>query len=166
MDVSGLSVQQLLKLHAEIEGQLRKLEIINSANNPVGDLAETLFCRAFEWKPADKSQAYFDAEGPDGKRYQIKGRRIIDNGNRSRQLSAIRDLEGQHFDFLAGVLFNEDYSVKKAALIPYAVLLNLFKERKHISYQEHTRSYRFMLVDEILNAHDAGVTTRLKKVWH
>ena len=55
MDISGLSAKQLQKLHAEIEGRLRKLNIISSANNPAGDLAETIFCKAFDWDRADKS---------------------------------------------------------------------------------------------------------------
>jgi hypothetical protein len=47
-----------------------------------------------------------DAIGTDGLRYQIKGRPIA-RFRSSRQLSAIRNLTGAHFDFLAGVLFNE-----------------------------------------------------------
>lgn len=157
MDISGHSARQLLKLYAEIEGRLRQLEIISSANNPAGDLAETLFCKAFDWVRAEKSQAHYDARGKtDEKSYQIKSRRIIGNGSKgSRQLSAIRGLEHtQHFDVLAVVLFNEDYSVNRAALIPHAVLLSLAKTEKgkHISYQEHTHSHRFMLVDDIWQA--------------
>jgi hypothetical protein len=143
MDISGYSARQLLKLHAEIEGQLRQFKIISSANNPVGDLAETLFCNAFDWVRAEKSQAHYDAKGKtDGKLYQIKARRMT-GCNKSRQLSAIRGLKEEHFDFLAGVLFNEDYSIFKAALIPHAVVLS------HSSYQAHTNSHRFLLVDAI-----------------
>ena len=32
---------------------------------------------------------------------------------------------------------------------PHGVLLSLDKERKHISFQKHTNSHRFMLVDDI-----------------
>jgi hypothetical protein len=59
-------------------------------------------------------------------------------------------MEGvQHFNVLAGVLFNEDYSVERAALIPHTVLLSLDKERSHIAFQAHTNSHIFLLVDEI-----------------
>jgi hypothetical protein len=152
MDISALSAKQLLKLHADIEGQLRKLNIISSANNPAGDLAETLFCKAFDWDRADKSQAHYDAKGKkDGLLYQIKCRRIVGDGSKgSRQLSAIRGLEQtQHFNVLAVVLFNEDYSVNRAAFIPHTVLLSLDRERKHISFQKHTNSHRFLLVDDV-----------------
>jgi hypothetical protein len=144
VDISGLSARQLLKLYADIEEQLRSLKIISSANNPAGDLAETLFCKAFDWDRADKSQAHYDAKGKvDGKLYQIKCRRIT-RFNSSRQLSAIRGLEqAQHFDVLAGLLLREDYSVYKAALVPHEVVL------EHSSFQKHTNSRRFLLVDDI-----------------
>ncbi len=50
-----------------------------------------------------------------GMRFQIKGRRLHPS-NTSRQLSAIRDLDG--FDTLAGVLSDKHYRVARAALIP------------------------------------------------
>lgn len=47
IDISGLSARELLRLHADIEGQLRALSVIRTANNPTGDLAEYLFCTAY-----------------------------------------------------------------------------------------------------------------------
>lgn len=64
-------------------------------------------------------------------------------------MSAIRDLHGGHFDFLAGVLFNEDYTVLRAALIPHSVAIDRAK------FVEHTNSHKFMLRDDIWSA--AGV---------
>jgi hypothetical protein len=103
-DVSELMPRQLLELHANIEEQLRALKIMQSANNPTGDLAEYLFRTAFGWEASTNSQLGFDATDGDGKRYQIKGRRIA-GFNKSRQLSALRNISEGHFDFLAGVLF-------------------------------------------------------------
>jgi hypothetical protein len=74
-----------------------------------------------------------------------KGRRPTRH-NKSRQLSAIRTLHGGHFDFLAGVLFNEDYTVQRAALIPHAVALARAK------FVERTNSHKFMLSDDIWSA--------------
>lgn len=106
--ITGLSVAELLVLHAQIGEELRDR-----------GLAEYLFCRALGWKQAPNSERGYDATGPDGMRYQIKGRRIH-RRNKSRQLSAIRDIGGGHFDVLAGVLFDDDFNVMKAALIPIA----------------------------------------------
>ena len=122
MNLCILKPPELLALHAKIGDELRTRGITRSSNNPTGDLAEYLFCRAFGWQQGGKSQANVDAVSADGVRYQIKGRRIT-QFNSSRQLSAIRDLGGGHFDFLAGVLFDEDYSIMRAAIIPHAVAM-------------------------------------------
>ncbi len=115
---------------------------MRSANNPTGDLAEHLFCAAFGWTQAPNSERGFDATGPRGVRYQIKGRRVH-RRNPSRQLSAIRDLAGGHFDVLAGVIFDDDYRVVRAALIPRGVV----KERS--TYVAHTNSHKFILRDDV-----------------
>ena len=150
------SIAELLALHAAIMEELRERKVLRSANNPTGDLAEYLFCAAFGWAQANNSAKAFDATGLDGTRYQIKGRRIhLRNG--SRQLSAIRDPDG--FDILAAVLFDDDYRIKRAALIPAAVV------RDHAKFTAHTNSHRFMLRDAIWDA--AGVvdaTERLRTV--
>jgi hypothetical protein len=149
---------QLLALHTKLGDELRDRGITRSSNNPTGDLAEYLFCKAFGWTQAGNSHANVDAASSDGKRYQIKGRRFTRH-NKSRQLSAIRDLQGGHFDFLAGVLFNEDYTVLRAALIPHAVAMDLAK------FVKHTNSHMFMLRDDIWNAEGVkDVTQQLRSV--
>jgi hypothetical protein len=82
------SIAELLALHVAILEELRMKEVLRSANNPAGDLAEYLFCTAFGWTQAGNSAKAFDATGDDGTRYQIKGRRIH-RRNRSRRLSAM-----------------------------------------------------------------------------
>jgi hypothetical protein len=143
--VKSLSVAELLVLHAEIGEELRERGIVRSANNPTGDLAEYLFCNAFGWLQAPHSERGYDAIGSDGTRFQIKGRRIH-RRNKSRQLSAIRDLNGGHFDVLAGVLFDDDFKVIKAALIPIVFVI----ERS--TFIAHTNSNKFMLRDDVWNA--------------
>lgn len=145
MDLTCLTPPQLLLLHSEVADALRQRGITRSSNNPTGDLAEYLFCRAFSWKQAGNSQANVDALGPDGTRFQIKGRRVT-RFNKSRQLSAIRDMAGSRFDFLAGVLFNEDFTVIRAAIIPHLVAL------ERATFVERTNSHRFLLCDSIWEA--------------
>ena len=150
------SISELLALHAAIMEELRVREVLRSANNPTGDLAEYLFCSAFGWAQENNSAKAFDATGHDGKRYQIKGRRIH-HRNRSRQLSAIRDLDG--FDVLAAVLFDDDYRVMRAALI----LLAVVHERS--TYIEHTNSHKFLLRDAVWDAPGVeDVTARLQEI--
>ena len=157
-DVSKLSPRQLFELHSEIERELCKREIIRTANKPTGDLAEHLFCKAFRWNREDNSKEGYDATGRKGSRYQIKGRRITHN--KSRQMSAIRGLEKKRFDFLAGLLFNEDYSVFRAALIPYKVVLKLVRP------DEHVNGHRLLLLNDIWEIPEVkDVTDKLRAVW-
>ncbi len=121
IDLNELSVSELLALHAQIGESLRDRNIVRSANNPTGDLAEYLFCKAFGWEQAPNSERGYDATGADGARYQIKGRRIHGR-NKSCQLSAIRNLASRPFDVLASVIFNDNYKVTRAALIPFDVV--------------------------------------------
>jgi len=85
-----------------------------------------------------------DAVSPDGVRYQIKGRRITPQ-NGSRQMSAIRDLQGSNFDFLAAVLFDQDYSILRAAIIPIEVVV------ARATFVPRTNSHKFFLRDDVVN---------------
>lgn len=150
------SVAELLALHTAALEELRQREILRSANNPTGDLAEYYFCAAFGWAQENNSKKAFDAIGNAGVRYQIKGRRVH-RRNKSRQLSAIRDLQG--FDFLAAVLFDDDYRIMRAALIPSAVV------SENSTYIEHTNSHKFLLRDAVWSFPDVeDVTERLREV--
>jgi hypothetical protein len=141
-DISRLSSKGLLALHATVAEELRARGITRSSNNPTGDFAEFLFCRAFGWAQAGNSHANIDAIGPDGLRYQIKGRRTTRH-NKPRQLGSIRDFKGRHFDFLAAVIFTETFEVLKAAIIPYAVV------EQRATYIAHTNSHKFILHDQV-----------------
>ena len=158
MDISRLTARELLALHAKVADELVARRITRSYNNPTGDLAECLFCKAFGWNQAGKSFAHIDAIGPDGTRYQIKGRRVTQL-NKSRQLGALRDLVGEHFDFLAGVLFSEDYGIMRAAIIPRAIAV------ERATFVKRTNSHRFLLHDDVWEAPGVrDVTEQLRAV--
>lgn len=79
--------------------------------------------------------------------------------NKSRQLSAIRDFSGRHFDLLAGVLFTEAYCIFRAALIPYAIV------EQGAKFVAHTNSHKFILHDNVWKAPGVqDVTERLRAV--
>ncbi|NYT30534.1 hypothetical protein [Rhizobium sp. WYCCWR 11128] len=147
------STAELLTMHAAIMEELRSRRVLRSANNPTGDLAEHLFCAAFGWHQVANSVKGYDATGDNGLRYQIKGRRNH-RRNKSRQLSAIRDLDG--FDVLAVVLFDR---VTRAALVPTATV------RRETTYVEHTNSHKFMARKRIWNIEGVlDVTDKLQGV--
>ena len=153
IDLKNLSSRNLLSLHAGIMEELRRRGVVRSANNPKGDLAEFLFCRAFSWKQERNAVRGFDASDSRCTRYQIKGRRLH-RRNKSQQLSAIRDFDG--FDTLAAVLFDDVYQVSRAALIPNAMV------RKRCKFVQHTNSYKFMLTDDVWD--DKRVTDVTEKL--
>jgi hypothetical protein len=159
-ELRSLRAAEKLKLFAALSAELVRCGLTRTQNNPVGDVAETLFCPALGLNKNDnKSSSHVDAIGcNDDLRYQIKGRRLV-GSNGSRQLSAMRDLDGGHFDFLGAVLFNEDFTIHRAAVIPVDVVRNLSTPDKH------TRSSRFMLTDAVWDDPQVwDVTDKLRAV--
>lgn len=154
--MNGLSTPELLTLHAETMTILRDRGVLRSANNPTGDLGEWLFCNAFGWQQAANSEKGYDAVDGAGTRYQIKARRLH-QATTSRQLSAIRSLDG--FDVLAAVLFDANYRVFRAALVPVEVV------RLNSRFYAHTNSLRFMMQDRIWDQSGVlDVTERLREI--
>jgi len=158
VNLKDRSLAGLLAFQAALLEELRTRGVLRSENNPTGDLAEYLFCAAYGWKRHPNSEKAVDATGEDGKRYQIKGRRLAGR-NPSRQLSAIRDLDDEGFDVLAAVLFDGVYGIVRAALIPVDVV------RRRSTYIEHTNSHRFMLQDNVWDAPQViDATARLRAI--
>lgn len=137
-----MTTAEILKCHVDLMEELRNRDILRSANNPTGDLAEYLFCKALSWKQAANSKAGYDATDEIGLRYQIKGRRIH-RRNPSRQVSALRRLSEKPFDVLAGVLFDDNYNVIKAALVPHELVVS------QATFRAHTNSHIFYLRDSV-----------------
>lgn len=156
-DLRQEPVSELLSLNAATTKELRDRGVLRSANNLVADFAEYLFCRAFSWKQASPSEKGYDATDHNGKRFQIKGRRIVPS-NRSRQLSAIRSFD--KFDLLAVLLFCEDYRVHRAALVPKEIVSS--KSR----FQKHTNSFIFAARDDVWEISEVvDVTSQLREQW-
>ena len=130
--LTQMSVANLLRLYSEILAELKQRGIVRSTNNPVADYAEYLVVKALRLQRAPKSTKGYDAIDEKGHKYEIKGRRPT-SSNESRMLSAIRNCEAAHFDYLAGILFNEDFSFDKACVVPFAIVLAEAKYRKHVN---------------------------------
>ena len=148
-----MTLGRLLGLQAGIMEELRRRGVARNENNPTANLAEFLFCCAYTWQKAPNSEKGFSARDRGGTRYQIKGRRLHARGD-SRQLSAIRDLDG--FDILAAVIFDKEYRVLRGALIPCAVV------RERCNFVRHTNSFRFMLTDDVCD--DVRVTEATRQL--
>jgi Family of unknown function (DUF6998) len=150
------NIRQLLFDYARILDELRQTEIIRSKNNPVGDYAEWLVSETFRLKLCSKSMKGHDAYD-DRYKYEVKARRLTGD-NSSRRLSAIRDLDKHHFDYLIGVLFDHDFGIVRSAKIPWAVV------KENSSHNEHSNSAIFNLSDSIWNISGVeDITTQIQK---
>ncbi|MCL5123838.1 MAG: hypothetical protein M1511_04935, partial [Deltaproteobacteria bacterium] len=129
-----LKTLELLQNYADLMDELWKRHIVRTMNNPVAGFAEYLTCKALSLTPANNSEKGFDATGPDGAKYEIKSRRIA-KGNSRAGFSAIRDIEGHHFDFLIAIIFESDFKIKSAWQIPY----QLVKDNSRL--QTHTNGW-------------------------
>ncbi|MYD92535.1 MAG: hypothetical protein F4Y02_02340 [Chloroflexi bacterium] len=155
-DLSKMSVEELVGLHADIMRALRRREVLRSGANLTAELARFLFCAAYGWQAAPRRERGYSAVGAEDMRYLIRGRRLHWYSP-SRQLSAIPDVG--KFDGLAAVLLDDGYRVLRAALIPHAVVL------EWCSFIRGTNSCRFTLSDEVWrDARVADATGRLRTV--
>ena len=69
-----ISLTQLLNLNKFISDELKNRNLIRT-NNITGDLGESLFKTAFNWKLENNSNFGYDATDTKGIKYQIKTRR-------------------------------------------------------------------------------------------
>jgi hypothetical protein len=145
MNAQEMQVQPagaLLRMFALIVEELRRRELVRSSNNPVADIAELIAAKALDLQLVGKSSAGHDAVDARGLRYQVKGRRITPH-NRSRQLSFIRSLESKPFDFLVGILFDSDFQVTRACVVPFEVV------RRRAAFVASVNGHRFVLREEV-----------------
>ena len=131
-DLDLRPTRELLALFAQVLEELRSRGAVRTSNNPVADYAESLAARALSLTLLPRSNTGCDATDGEGKRYEIKSRRVTRH-NGSTQLSVLRGLDLCHFDYLVGVLFNADFSVLRACLVPHDVVTRLATYRKHVN---------------------------------
>lgn len=151
------ATSELLALYGGVFRELLRRGVVRSTNSPVADYAEHLVVKALGLQLAPKSTKGYDATGARGERYEIKGRRITAH-NKSRQLSVIRGLRERHFAYLAGVLFDEDFSVLRACLLPIAVV------EQEATYREHVNGWILHLRDSLWKREDVeDITAAVQK---
>lgn len=161
-ELKGRPTLELFTAYAAIADELRQRGIMRTSSNLVGDLAEYLFSKAMGWTLSTNSQSGYDAELTENSKtttFQIKGRRLTPQ-NPSRELGALRNLDKEDcFDYLAAVLFNPDYSVQRAIIMPRQLVLDAS------TYIARTNSHKFLLKDSMwLLAGTEDVTERLQAV--
>lgn len=137
-----LSPKELLQLDGRIIDELLARDIIRTRNKPVSGFNRWLVSKRLALTLAGNSEKGFSATDEKGLRYEIKSRQVT-TSNPSRELSAIRDIEAGHFDFLIAVVYNEGFDVILALKIPRSVVVA--KSR----YVKSTNSYKLMAEDSL-----------------
>ena len=149
------TVTDLLRMQAGAIEELRSRDVVRTGNAPLGDYAEHLFAAAFGWKLTPNSAKSHDAVDDHGVRYQIKARRLRIGTPGERKLGVMRALPDGGFDHLAAVLFDNDFTVRRAALVPHATVLALAAHIRHVN------GWRFMLDDAVWDIDGVADATQM-----
>lgn len=139
------STPELLRDYANLLDALRERGVVRSSNNPVADYAEALVCRAFGYERALSNSTGYDARDPSTmETFQVKARRLMAT-NASPQLGSLRGLDRdiRPFDYLIGVLFDGDFTVRRAAVIPFVAV------RSAVRPDAYVGGMRFVLRDSV-----------------
>jgi len=143
--LADVPTAELLRQFSAILTELKRRRVVRSMNNPVADLAEGMAAAVLGGTLAPGSERDYDVAVGDGVhaiRYQVKARRL-NADNQSRQLGALRGMDRKGFDFLVGILFAEDFTPIRGAVIPWEVV------KARSTYRPHTNAWVFHLRDDV-----------------
>ncbi len=145
------NTNELMNLYAEILTELNARNVVRTYNSPVGDYAEWLVAKCMNLHLEKNSQKGYDAIDPKtGMRYQVKSR--WERGaasTKSRELNVIRNLDDDQFDCLVAVIFDDQFHVKEAYLIPHDTIAT------YARYNKHQNGYILIAMGDVL--HDPSV---------
>jgi hypothetical protein len=146
MNLSEMSIGELLGLSRGVLAELRERKVIRTANAPTGDYVEWLVQRATGGVLEANSKRSWDLALPQGQRLQVKARTVVDPRDRGqRQLSPFRSWD---FDAAVIVLFDDEFKVWKAACLPTLEL------EKHARFAKHVNGNLVFATNELLESGD------------
>lgn len=129
VDLSSMTIAELLRLWAGTMAELRTRDVVRTANNPVGDIAEAIVHEHYGGTRGSFSQKGWDVQDVTGRRLQVKGMRRTGQRGR-RNLSAIRDSD---YDLVVIVVFDSDFTLATALEVPREVVEELFAIRPYVN---------------------------------
>lgn len=122
--------------------ELKARDVLRSSNSPVGDYAEHIVAKKLRLTLEPQSNKSFDAlDKRSGIKYQIKARRMT-RGNKARQLGVMRS---KNFDFLAIVIFSENFDVSAIYKVPRKTAF------KYARWSDHQNGYILSMTDKMLS---------------
>ncbi len=112
---------------------------LGRTSNIVGEYAEYLAHQYYGGKLLDISKTSADIETENGKRYQVKSRKV--KGTLSTQLNVIRSWE---FDYLVVIMFDANGLIIKALEVPVEVAKEYGVKNNHQNGWVITTSQKFL----------------------
>lgn len=159
MDIKKKSSIELMNMYADILVELNSRNVVRTYNSPVGDYAEWLVAEKLGLMLEHNSQKGYDAYDPEtDSRYQIKSR--WERGaatTQSRELNVIRNYDGNQFDYLVIVIFDERFCVKEAYMLPHDTV------KPYARYNKHQNGYILIAKGAVLTDKDTkNITLQLR----
>jgi len=115
-NIETMPVAELLSTYRRILRELRRRGTIRTNNAPAGDFAELLVQQYLGGQLAETpSEKGWDISA-NGKQYQVKARLVDDPRNNGQRLLSVFRSWG--FDLGVIVLFDDDFKVWKASIVP------------------------------------------------
>jgi hypothetical protein len=142
--LTAMDDAKLLSLWSSVMTELRSRSVLRSSNNPTGDYAEYLVAAQLGLQLVPPSTKSYDAVAPDGKRFQIKGRRLT-RTNASRQLGVLRKLDQDSFDYLVVVMFGSNFELQEMWQLPIDLV------REHATFNKYQNAHILHARGEMLN---------------
>lgn len=121
MDLSELTITELMLLNQKTLEELEKRQIIRTQNNPISEYTEWLVASKMNMELASPSTKGYDAITKDGRKVQIKSRKN-NLKNRSTTLGIIRNYDLKQFDDLIAIIYHPDFSIRLAVCIPHELV--------------------------------------------
>ena len=145
-DFTELEVADLLRLSSAATVELQRRGVLRTGNAPLGDYAEWLALRAFGGTLAPNSEKSYDLLSEDGRRIQVKARRV-DTPPRRGQLQS-SPFRSWGFDEALLVLVDaQSYEMRRASLVPARALEVAARFSPHVNGH-------FVMMDERVMGHD------------
>lgn len=119
---------ELMREYGVIKAQLNDYGISRTEREPTGEYAEWLVASKLGFRQAENTvQSGYDLIDPQtGKTYQIKARRIFKDHSYKVSISKYKKYP---FDYLILILFNEDFTVRRAYQYTYESIPLFFKSK-------------------------------------
>ena len=117
-----IGAKVLMAMHARATAGLREMGVARS-RNPLGEYAEWLVSEVLGLERQGPNKR-FDAVGPDGLRYEIKGRMSAG----SHKATVLGGFTAGRFDVLVGVFLDAEADVELAFSIPHDDAVRLARE--------------------------------------